>query len=185
MSDGPHRSLPMRRHWKDLAQRAAQSAFSPDQVCEALPYALKRDILEAPIKGVRDIMSGDSLFPEMRVEQLEELRESCRGSAPANLLIDCAVEAIRNGLIRDAGTEAALQNALQDTTRSALRGIEEHYGREASSRGSEYVRDRLDAARQQLDCNALARELLSSEQPPAQRSVSLPRRTGIDEGPTL
>jgi hypothetical protein len=101
MSDGPHRSLPMRPHWRHLAQRAAQGAFPPDQVCEALPYALKRDILEAPIKGVRDIMSGDSLLPELRVEQLEALRESCRGSAPANLLIDCAVDAVRNGLTWD------------------------------------------------------------------------------------
>jgi hypothetical protein len=185
MSDGPHRSLPMRPHWRHLGQRAAQSAFSPDQVCEALPYALKRDILEAPIKGVRDIMSGDSLLPELRVEELEALRGSCRGSAPANLLIDCAVDAARNGLSRDAGTEAAVQNALQDTTRSALRGIEEHYEREASSRGAEYVRNRLDAALQRLDCSALAHELLSSEQPPARRSVTLPRHTGLDEGPAL
>lgn len=93
MSDGPHRSLPMRPHWKDLAQRAAKGAFSPDQVCEALPYALKRDILEAPITAIRDIMNRGSLFPEMLVEQLEGLRQSCRGSAAANLLIDCAVEA--------------------------------------------------------------------------------------------
>jgi hypothetical protein len=52
MSDGPHRSLPMRRHWKDLAERAAKAAFSPDQVCEALPLALKCDILEAPIEAM-------------------------------------------------------------------------------------------------------------------------------------
>ena len=61
----------MRPHWKDLAQRAAKSAFAPKEVCEALPYALKRDILEAPIKQIRDIMVGGSLFPELRIEQLE------------------------------------------------------------------------------------------------------------------
>lgn len=185
MSDGPHRSLPMRPHWKDLAQRAAQGAFSPDQVCEALPYALKRDILEAPISTIRDIMNGGSLFPEMLVEQLEGLRQSCRGSASANLLIDCAVEAAASGLKGDAGTEGALRSALEDTTRNALRGIEEHYQREASSRSSGYVRERLDAARQQLDCGGLARELLSPEKPPARRSVTLPRHSGVDEGPPL
>ncbi len=185
MSDGPHRSLPMRRHWKDLAQRAAKSAFAPEQVCEALPYALKRDILEAPIKDIRDIMGGGSLFSELRIEQLEALREACRGSAPANLAIDCAIEAARNGLTGDAGAEAALRDALEDTTRSALRGMEEHYEREASSRSAGYLRTRLDAARQQLDCSALAREILSSAKPPSQRSVTLARHTGVDEGPPL
>lgn len=185
MSDGPHRSLPMRPHWQTVAQRAAQAAFSPDQVCEALPYALKRDILEAPIKDVRDIMSGGSLFPKLRIEQLEGLRESCRGSAQGNVFLDCAVDAVRDGLTGDAGTETALRNALEDGTRCAVRSIEEHYEREASSRSAGFVRERLDAARQKLDCAAIARELLSLEKPPAKRSVTLPRHTGVDEGPAL
>ena len=185
MSDGPHRSLPMRPHWRDLAQRAAQSAFSPDEVSKALPYASTRDILEAPLAAIRDIMNSDFLFDEMRLERLEALRQSCRGSAPANLVIDCAVEAAGNGLKGDTGTEAALSSALEDTVRNACRGIEEHYQRQASSRSADYVRTRLDAARQQLDCSTLARELLSSEKPPARRSVTLPRQQGIDEGPAL
>jgi hypothetical protein len=130
-------------------------------------------------------MVGDSLFLEMRVEQLEALRQSHRGSASATRVIDCAVEAVANGLIGEAGTQAALQSALEDTSRSALRGIEEHYQREASSRSAGYVRTRLDAARQQLNCGAIARELLSSEKPPSKRSVTLPRQSGIDEGPPL
>ncbi len=185
MSDGPHRSLPMRPHWRTVAQRAAQGAFAPEQVREALPYALKRDVLEAPIKAVRQSMYADSLFPELRIEQLEVLRASCRGSAPANLVIDCAVEAVRNGLTGDAGTHAALQNALEDITRSACRGIEEHHQREASSRSAGLVRARLDAARRHLDCGAIAHELLSPETPPTRRSIRLPRHKGVDEGPAL
>ena len=118
-------------------------------------------------------MGGGSLFPELRIEQFEALRQACRGSAPANLAIDCAIEAARNGLTGDAGAQAALRNAIEDTTRSALRGMEEHYEREASSRSAGYLRTRLDAARQQLDCSALAREILSSAKPPSQRSVTL------------
>ena len=185
MSDGPHRSLPMRRHWKDFAERSAKAAFSPDEVCEALPYALKREILEAPIKDIRDIMNGGSLFSEFRVEQLEALRQSCRGSASATRVIDCAVEAALGGLTGDAGAHSALRNALEDTARDSLRGIEEHYQREASSRSAGYVRTRMDAARQQLDCGALASELLSSETPQSRRSVTLTRHTGVDEGPPL
>jgi hypothetical protein len=79
----------------------------------------------------------------------------------------------------------AVKNAIGDTTRDALRGIEEHYQREDNSRSAGYVRTRLDAARQQLDCDALARELLAPGKPPSLRSVTLPRHTGVDEGPSL
>jgi hypothetical protein len=81
MSDGPHRSLSMRRHWKDFAERAAKAAFSPDQVCEALPLALKRDILEAPIEAMREILDNrkPDLFSTHHIEKLEELRRSCPG----------------------------------------------------------------------------------------------------------
>jgi hypothetical protein len=183
MSDGPHRSLPLRRHWQDFAERCAKAAFSSTEVCEALPHALKKDILETPIKEVREIMGGDTLFP-VRIEQLEALRQSHRGAA-ATHLIDCAIEAAADGLQGQSGTEAAVQNALEGITRDALRGTEEHYEREASSQSAGFVRTRMDAARQQHDCGALARELLSTEKPPSRRSVSLPRRSGVDEGPPL
>ena len=185
MSDGPHRSLPMRSHWKDVAQRAARPAFSPDQVCEALSHALKRDILEAPIKAVRDILGSDTLFPEMRTEQLESLRATCPGSASATLVIDSAIEAACNGLMGDAGTRAALKSALEGAELSALRGIEEHSQREMDPRSTRFVRDRLDAARKQLDCGALASELLAPATPPAPRSVILPRQMGVEDGPEL
>jgi hypothetical protein len=184
MSDGPHKSLPMRRHWKDLAERSAKAAFSPDQVAEALPHALKKEILSAPIKDIRDIMGGDTLFPELRIERLDALRQAHR-SAAATHVIDCAIAAAASGLTGEAGTHAALQNALQDTTRNGVRGIEEHYQREANSRSAGYVRTRLEAASQQLDCGALAREILASGTPPSPRSVTLPHQSGVDEGPPL
>ncbi|MDA9409814.1 hypothetical protein [Bradyrhizobium sp. CCBAU 45384] len=174
----------MRRHWKDLAERSAKAAFSPDQVSEALPHALKKEILSAPIKEIRDIMDSDTLFPELRIERLDALRQAHR-SAAATHVIDCTIAAAASGLTGEVGTHAALQNALQDTTRNALRGIEEHYQREASSRSAGYVRTRLDAASRQLDCGALARELLTPGTPPSPRSVTLPRQSGVDEGPSL
>lgn len=185
MSDGPHKSLPMRRHWKVFAERCAKAAFSPDQASEALPHALKKEILEAPIKEIRDIMGGDSLFPEMRIERLDALRQIRRGSAAATHVIDCAVEAAVRGPTGEVGAHAALKNAIEDLTRDHLRAIEEHYQREADSLSAGFVRTRLDAARQQLDCDALARELLSPAKPQSPRSITLPRHTGVDEGPSI
>ncbi len=35
MSDGPHKSLPMRNGWRKLAERAANSNFAPTEISEA------------------------------------------------------------------------------------------------------------------------------------------------------
>lgn len=185
MSDGPHRSLPLRLHWKRLARRAAKAAHSPDEVAEALPFALKCELLQAPLKAINEVMCRDTLFHTIRIEQLEALRVQHPGSAPANLTIDCALAAIASGLTGEAGAHAAVSAALADTMHSALRAVEEHYQREASPRSGNYVRQRLDAARHQVDCGAIARELLSSGVPPRQRAVTLRTRKGVDEGPPL
>lgn len=185
MSDGPHRSLNMRPHWKTAAQWAANLAHTADQVCSALAHALKKDILEAPIGPVRDIMNSDTLFPGMRMEQLEALRARHPRSAAANSLIDCAIEAAASGATGEAGTVAALSAALEDMARAPVRGIDEHYQREAGARASRNVRTRLDEAMGKLDCSGMARELLTPARPPSRRSVELPRQTGIDEGPPL
>jgi hypothetical protein len=185
MSDGPHRSLPMRRHWRDTAERAAKPVHSLEEVCETLTFALKRDILETPIEKMREILDGrkPDLFPTRQLEQLEDLRNTCRGSAAANVSIDCAIEAVQGGLRGDAAVQSTLQNALEDVMRSASRGMNEHYQRKATSNETVNLRTRLDAARRQIDCAAIARELLSSQKPPSPRSLQLPRHTGIDEGP--
>ncbi|MBJ6126887.1 hypothetical protein [Microvirga splendida] len=185
MSDGPHKSLPLRPHWRTYAQRAAIAAYAADDVREALTFALKRDILQAPLRTIRDIMGSDTLFPSIRIEKLEALRSRHPGSAPAQLAIDCAVAAAGRGLSGDAGTYVAVSMALEDTGRSAMRSIEEHYQREAHPRSSRYVRERQQAARQQFDCGALAREILSSDRPPQRRSVNLPVRKDVDDGPPL
>lgn len=185
MSDGPHRSLNMRPHWKTAAQWAANLAHTADEVCAALAYALKKDILGAPIAAVRDIMNSDTLFPDMCIEQLEILRSRHPRSAAANTLIDCAIEAAAGGVTGDAGTASAVSGAMEDIARAQGRGIDEHYQREAGAQASRTVRTRLDEALVKLDCNGIASEILTSAHPPSRREVELPRQTGIDKGPPL
>ncbi len=185
MSDGPHFSLNMRPHWKLSAQRAANLAHGADEVCDALTHAVKKDLLEAPIAAVRDVLGSDTLFPDMRIEQLEGLRERHPRSSATNALIDCAVEATARGLTGDAGTLSAVTAALEDIVRPAMRGIDEHYQREAGAQASRTVRSRLDNAFAKLDCPGIAREILAPARPPSRRSITLPRQTGIDEGPRL
>lgn len=187
MSDGPHRSLPMRRHWKNLAERAAKAAYSADQVCEALPYTLKKDLREAPLEAVRNILGGGkqgSLFPNERIEQLEAIRQTCRGSAASNNLLDCAIAAVGAGLMGDSAFQYTLESACEEQARSGLRSVEEHYQREASAGSARYVRERLDAARRQCDFKAIALDFLSPAKPPRD-ALRLFQHTGLDEGPAL
>ena len=44
MSDGPHRSLPMRPWWRQVALRADKSAFEVAECAEALTVALERGV---------------------------------------------------------------------------------------------------------------------------------------------
>lgn len=43
MSDGPHRSLPMRKPWRELAMRGDKAAYSASEVAEAATNALASD----------------------------------------------------------------------------------------------------------------------------------------------
>lgn len=186
MSDGPHRSLPMRRHWKDLAERAAKAAYSADEVREALPFALQEDMREAPLATIRNILSGDqgSLFVNNEIELLEAARQASPRSAASNVVIDCAIQAIREGLTGEAAYRFMLENACEAQLRSQFRSVEEHYHREASAHSARYVRDRLDTSRQQCDFKAIASDLMSGEHSP-RRTTLLARHTGIDQGPHL
>ncbi|MGE0502521.1 MAG: hypothetical protein AB7I79_15550 [Rhizobiaceae bacterium] len=187
MSDGPHRSLPMPRRWRDVAERAAKAVFSADDVCEAITHALRKDAKGLPVESVREVLGVGRqgyLFAEDRLGEIEALRTGCRGSALGNTFIDCAIEAAGNGLYGDAACRTALANALEQYTRDCFRGVEEHYLREASARSAGFVRDRLDATRDGFAFGTLASDLASPgiRQKPASR---LPRHTGIDEGPPL
>ena len=187
MSDGPHRSLPMPRRWRDVAERAAKAVFSTSEVCEAVTHALRTDAKGLPVEAVREVLGVGRqgyLFAEDRLGEIEALREGCRGSALGNAFIDCAIEAAGNGLYGDAACRTALTNALEQHTRDHFRGVEEHYLRETSARSAGFVRDRLDATRNGFAFGSLAGDLVSPgrRQKPASR---LSRHTGIDEGPPL
>lgn len=185
MSDGPHRTLPMRAHWKLAAHRAANAAHSIEEVSESIIFASKRDILEAPIGAVKDVIAASSLFPDMRIDRLEALRGQFPRSAAANGLIDCAIAALGEGLAGDAAVATAVATAMEALARSASRGIEEHYQREPEARASRTVRVRLDAATVAADYAGAARQLLTPASPPSRRSVAPPRRSGLDQGPRL
>lgn len=187
MSDGPHRSLPMRNHWKRLAERADKAAYSVLEVSEALPAALRQDFREAPLEQLKKALGVDdqgALFSVQNPQELDALRAECPGSAAGNTLIDCAKEAVASGLSGEKACEQALASALDECSRSAFRGIEEHYYREAPDHRAQFVRSRLDEGRSKCDVNALAKDMLNAP-PKGNLGRSLAKHDGLDEGPEL
>jgi hypothetical protein len=190
MSDGPHRSLPLKPAWKRLSERAAKAAFSPDEVCEMLPAALLGELSNSLIDALRDIANGERqhlLFEdhrEMMAAKMEALRSDWCGSAPANRFIDAGQEALRQGLSGDQACEAALESTFRETARTGVRSIEEHYFREAGPKDARYVRTRLDNAIRLFDMRAIVKEKMLPKQ---HRGVTRmpPRKTDLDQGPPL
>lgn len=187
MSDGPHRSLPLRRPWKILAERAAREAYSEGEVGEAVAHALKKEFLEAPLGDICNILDGKgqaNLFIDDRIDRLEQLRDTCRGSAASHTLIDCAVDVVNAGLTGKPAQIVVLKDALSGYLLSANRSIEEHYLRQAGSKNANFVRDRLDVAYQHCSFNSIANDMLTSRGGPS-AIKNLPRNSGIDAGPPL
>lgn len=187
MSDGPLKSMKMRRHWRPFADRVENPARSLKEVCEALEHALKKDFVEAPVEQVKNILGGGrkqaSLFPQERIAQLEKLRRECPGSTAAKALIDCAVEVVADGHGGEAAVKEALKNASESYTRDYFRGVEEHCQREGAD-SADVIRDRLQATRQACDYDAIASDLVAGEKPSG-RSSGIEKHSGIDDGPPL
>lgn len=190
MSDGPHKSLPLRSYWKTVAERIAKDAYSIEEVSDALSIALNKDLREAPLATVQSIFLKDeqrSLLGDESLEmfeKLEILRYTYYGSSMANTLIDCSVEAVENGLTGEIAYRSALENAAHERVYSICRSIEEHYLRKASNHEARFIRNRLSDARRGCDFKGLAGDLVAAGSP-LLHSNRLPRRTGIDEGPRL
>lgn len=89
MSDGPHRSLAMRRRWKLVAERADKRSYTVGDITDAVVPALEQDcraeMSPAFIAGLRRVAEEPSLFPDAaRFESLRPLA----GSGIARSVLD-------------------------------------------------------------------------------------------------
>ena len=164
MSDGPYKTLPMRPQWKALAKRAYIPAFSPEEVSEALPPALRRDwsaeVSEPFLRDVaRALIGGEqgSLFP--------------------------ALDALADGFRGTPALEQAIEIALEARGLSVFRQIEEHFHREVSDRRAADLRRRLEQSLVGQPLRELARDLAKGA--PGPKPVGLSKQGGLDDGVTL
>ncbi|MDZ7840384.1 MAG: hypothetical protein U5R46_06115 [Gammaproteobacteria bacterium] len=189
MSDGPHRTLAMRRGWQQLAERVAKQAFAPHEVSEALPLALQQDwneeISQRLGRQLRTILcEGQApLFKDQNLEQLKALRQEAAGSPLGCTLVDCAVQSVTRGAEGETALREAAANALLDRANRGARQVEEHYRRESGEASASHVRERLDSGIAQFDIDSIAGRLVGLDEGEQLRVI--PKKPGLDDGVEL
>lgn len=185
MSDGPHKSLPMRPGWKKFAERADRAAFEPDQVAELAVPALEEDWREdvAPHIGALRNVLGDagqrSLFGDADTGALEALKRLNPGNSLWRAVVDRVAQAVAEG---QDGADALLhgvRNALLDRGARGVRQVEEHYLRRTEESRAQRVGRRMEDGLSRAAVEAMARRVLGLDAGSAPQPKKL---QGLDDG---
>jgi hypothetical protein len=186
MSDGPHRSLPMRPAWRRVAERGDRPAYTPREISDALVPALEQDcrseLTSEFLAGVRRVVQEPSLFKDdvaARLESLRPLAGSGIGRAVLENVGPLSVgEADAFGVVKDA-----LAAALLDRANRGARQVEEHFLRKASAPRAGDVRGRLEKAIGGTDLDAIAGRVLRAD--PKRKLGAPAKQKGLDDGVDL
>jgi hypothetical protein len=184
MSDGPHRSLPMRRGWKRVAERGDKQAYASHEVSEAIVTALEQDCRKEISSSFLDaawrIFSDTEpmLFAQRLSAQLEPLRQTA-GSGIGRAVLEEAILVAERGGKGKEGLVEAVKNALTDRAAKGARQVEEHYCRESSGSRAERVRKRIEKGIGGAALDGLARKILKIDQTVSKR---LAIQQGLDDG---
>lgn len=188
MSDGPHRSLPMRRPWKSVAECADNAAFEIDEIREVILPALENDCRREVRREFLDNLcglcadQGAMLFKSDMRPVLEGLRRTANVGLEQQVL-DHAIHAAASGSSGHGVAETALARALKDRGASGIKQVEEHYLRKSSAKRAHNVRDRMEKAVNGADIDRVARRMVNGKQKNAAPQLS--KRQGLDDGVKL
>ena len=190
MSDGPHKSLPMRKGWKKTAEEADKAAFSPadivPRIVDALSGDWREEVTPDQLRDIRTYLKDADqlpLFSEQRTQMLEDLRRSSAGRPLGLTLIECVEKAASRGLAGEAALEAAAQAALSMHVTRGIRQVEEHYLRETRAQRAHDVRHKMEDAASRCQLDALARRLTGLAAGPAPHRAE--KKDGLDDGVPL
>lgn len=187
MSDGPHKTLQMRKGWRRLVQRSYRDASSDDEILDALPHALREDCREEISRQLLDAL-GHALAPQIQRRLFEsdpsaslgELQELASGYPLAKSLLDCAGDAVNEAAGRDVKLVDVFAQALEERALSGARQAEEHCKREGRPTSAASMRTRLDQAISRTSFLKIAADILGNESAP-----TFVRKDGLDDGVNL
>lgn len=190
MSDGPHRSLNMRKCWKELARLADTPAFTVEEITPQLVRALSEDwreeVSDSLLARLREVLGRagqGSLFGNEFADDMRQLRRDAAGQPLALNLIECAERVALQGNAGESALEQAVRKALDMRVTRGLRQVEEHYLRETNAGRAGDVRGRGESAATHCETDALARSLLGERPDPSLKGPG--KRDGLDDGVEL
>lgn len=195
MSDGPYKSLPMRKAWRDVAERAHKDAFSleerADGMCVALHDDRKRDVGDAVLKAIANVVvetEQGNLFADQTGAELEAIRNSQRSTGFLDSIIEHIQVAMHQGLTGEPALIEGLNRAGIDQARANIRAVEEHYHRDTpTAKGAEKatnVRANLDATLQTDRVRAFGAEVIQLMRGESV-STKLEKDSDLDAGPVI
>lgn len=185
MSDGPHKSLPMTRGWRRVAERGDKRAYSIAEIGDAIVLALEQDcrVEMSPefIAALRRVAEERSLFSD-GATRFESLRPFA-GPGIGRVVLDNVgplsdAEISGLSLLRES-----VKVALQDRALRGSRQVEEHYLREATAPRANNVRGRLEDGVAVADLEVLVERLLNAD--PAGIPRALAKQAALDDGVKL
>jgi hypothetical protein len=189
MSDGPHRSLPMRKGWKRVVERADRDASTEEDIVDALPEALYEDCRsEMPREMLRDL--ENLLTPSQQTSLLDDdlstavtsLRRLVAGYPLAQLFLDCAADAAGQSKKSDIQLINILARTLEDRALRGARQAEEHYKKRTSALRASSIRARLEQAISRISFVDIATNILRGQSAP---SKAIKQHGGLDDGVRL
>ena len=186
MSDGPHRSLPMRPAWRRVAHWADRQAFAPEEVSEALSLAVEQDCRQELrpefLADLRRVVEEPSLFHDGTNSRLDALKPNA-GAGLERAVIDRLCFLTESEVAGLATLQAAVAMAAQDCANRRARQIEEHLLRRTSSSRARNACVRLQAAKDATNFTSLAARLFGIA--PNPRAAAPAIHTGLDDGVRL
>jgi hypothetical protein len=189
MSDGPHRSLKLRKPWRELAKRADQDTYDAAQIAEATAHAVASDfkmevswLLMEALKAVFTGRDNSLEIREIALTQLEDAKALAAASVFGTNLVEWSSTLIHEGKFGIEAFHEAVGLAAKDRCHANIRSIEEHYLRDSNEQRADYVSRRLQNAISTLSSSQLGLDLVGPE---PTRLLPPRKMEGIDEGVSL
>jgi hypothetical protein len=189
MSDGPHRSLKMRKHWKELCKRGDQAIYRSDEITEAAAAALTSDFRNevswSLINKLKAIFSGQDnslMIPDIALGQLDQARRDAAGSVFGRNAIEWCITLIEAGQFYPDTVYAAIGRAAKERGFASARQIHEHVLRECDHLRADGITTRLNHAIAELQEKQLGAALMSSK---TERTRASKKKFNLDDGVKL
>src|SRR5262245_31701491 len=149
MSDGPHRSLAMRRAWRLVAERADKRSYTVAEITEAIVPALEQDCRTemSPefLTGLRRVADEPLLFPDAAAAARFESLRPLAGSGIARSVLDNVSPLAAADLEGWSLICESVKVAIHDRANKGVRQVEEHYLRKENAPRANNVRGRIES----------------------------------------